>query len=475
MENPIVIKKFSEKAVMDNNLAEAVFDMTANQLKLFNNFVSLINKDDDDFKEYIIDKKVLTDIFGVNNPDGMYEVIGRAMDNLLHKVVMIKNKEKRTRIGYPVFGKIEYKDGILKFSFNSYLKPFLLQLKQRFTIVLPKYLKSMQSKYSIRLYMLLSQFAHIGTREIDLQDLREILGIENKEYKLFYDFRRKVLDVAQKELEDTPMAFSFITKKASHGKVVSIKFVLKHKHSEIEDTDNPEIDQQPQIILEKESNRQPTKALPIEQLIQSARFETKDSGISQLIELLPQEQRTQQAKEMLEAYLEKYDTKYIRKQIEYTNKQKPRSYFAYLIKAIENNYANYDAKLAEEERIRRQKIFEKELQRLEKEREHDIEADIFSEESRIYREYLNALDPKEKQELIKKYTQLVKEAMPEVEENTGVMDFQVERFITKDIIAKNEIYQIRIAKARAHAEKEAQVNFERGKRKLMDELINNDL
>ena len=59
---------------------------------------------------------------------------------------------------------------------------------------------SFNSQYSGRIYELLKQYQSIGLRIFKIEDLRLLLGIEIGEYKLYGDFKRKILLKAQKEI-----------------------------------------------------------------------------------------------------------------------------------------------------------------------------------------------------------------------------------------------------------------------------------
>ncbi|MEM3830367.1 MAG: hypothetical protein QXP36_14315, partial [Conexivisphaerales archaeon] len=78
-----------------------------------------------------------------------------------------------------------------------------------------------------------------------------------------------------------------------------------------------------------------------------------------------------------------------------------------------------------------------------------------------------------KEDLLRKYLEKAKKLYPNVKENSYEMEFKVEYLITEDIIAKNEIYQKRLNKAREIAEKQAQIEYERSKESLYMRLQNN--
>lgn len=105
------------------------------------------------------------------------------------------------------FSVFAYENGVIEYSFDERLKPYLLELKDNFTSYQLKNILSLKKIYSIKLYELLLQNLTIGKRTIEIIDLRALLnipdGYTNK------DIVRLVKDV-QKELgEKTDINFLF--------------------------------------------------------------------------------------------------------------------------------------------------------------------------------------------------------------------------------------------------------------------------
>ncbi len=75
--------------------------------------------------------------------------------------------------------------------------------EQFFTKYLLKQTAKMKSVYSVRMYELLVQWKKAKkTPLINLEVLREQLGIEQNEYKLMSDFKKRVLNVAKNEINE---------------------------------------------------------------------------------------------------------------------------------------------------------------------------------------------------------------------------------------------------------------------------------
>ena len=91
--------------------------------------------------------------------------------------------------------------------------PYLSNLKANFTQYLQSDISDVSGAYTIRFYELICQYRTIGKREVSIQDLRFILNIGDK-YPLFYDFKKRVIEPAIKEInEKTPMQISYEQKK----------------------------------------------------------------------------------------------------------------------------------------------------------------------------------------------------------------------------------------------------------------------
>ena len=153
--------------------------------------------------------------------DENYTIAKKAFSSLSDKFIIIDNddiwqkthiisnpkiKKKTGMVTFSVFNEIW--DGMLNFS-KGYRKYELITAMQ------------FNSVYSMRFYELLS--GQKRPLEFTFEQLREMLCVNDK-YKLVGDFKRWVLDVAKKELdESSPYSFNYIEVKEGR-KVVGFKF-----------------------------------------------------------------------------------------------------------------------------------------------------------------------------------------------------------------------------------------------------------
>lgn len=97
--------------------------------------------------------------------------------------------------------KLSKKGGIIGIQFPKVLLPYLSELNKQFTYYELADVLKMSSTYSIRLYELMRQWRAAGSVEIPLSELRVMFELQDK-YPEYYEFKRRVLDPALKEIND---------------------------------------------------------------------------------------------------------------------------------------------------------------------------------------------------------------------------------------------------------------------------------
>jgi plasmid replication initiation protein len=127
---------------------------------------------------------------------------------------------------------INKRAGIIQIKLDKDMKPYLLHLHKHFTSYELIYTLAMRSQYSIRLYELLKSYAYQNSKEFDIDELKRILFAES--YERYPDFKRKVLDIAMREineLSDVFITYEVIKVGRRYGK---IKFSIGVKNDFVE-------------------------------------------------------------------------------------------------------------------------------------------------------------------------------------------------------------------------------------------------
>ena len=124
--------------------------------------------------------------------------------------------------------------------FSPAIVPLITRLEERFTSYELSQVAKLGSKYAMRLYELLIAWRSVGKLQVELQDLRNKLGLSATEYKAMGDFKRNVLDLALTQLnEHTDISVKYEQHKK--GRLISgftfrFKVKTKPQSTEVRDT-----------------------------------------------------------------------------------------------------------------------------------------------------------------------------------------------------------------------------------------------
>lgn len=123
-------------------------------------------------------------------------------------------------------------EGHIELRFGKDIIPFINLLSEQFTRYALKDIAKMKSVYSIRIYELMAQWRNVKKEfEVDVEYLKHILGIDSQ-YPLFSDFRKRVIDVAVKEInQHTSFDITYEAKKKCR-KITSLKFKFKERKAD---------------------------------------------------------------------------------------------------------------------------------------------------------------------------------------------------------------------------------------------------
>ena len=218
----------SQRIVKANAIIEAKYQLSVREQKLFLYMVSMLKRNDEQFKVYEISIK---DLQNVINPKetkwgAIYKDFRDILISLKSKVLVIQEEDREIILNWVNDVTAIFGTGTIQFSFSENLKPYLLQLKEKFTEYGYYNIIHIKSSYSIRIYELLKQYELIRRRKFKVDELREILGIEKGKYSNYADFKRKIILTAEKELlKKTDIYFTFKEKKKGR-KVDELEFLI---------------------------------------------------------------------------------------------------------------------------------------------------------------------------------------------------------------------------------------------------------
>jgi plasmid replication initiation protein len=237
------LKFNNELVIQHNNLVESRYRLNLQEKRLMLFLMSRIKPDDDSFKNIEISIQELANIMELDSKN-IYRDMAKVTKSMVGRVLSIRNLDENSLLHIPwvASAKYLYGKGIIKFRISEELAPYLLKIKNQFTVIRLSDLMRFKSIYSLRIYELLKQYEPIGCRKIDLGQLRLSCGIPENRLKLVTDFRRKVLDIAKREINeksDILIEFDFIKRSR---KFVGIEFNIKNNTSYLKDMETPNED-----------------------------------------------------------------------------------------------------------------------------------------------------------------------------------------------------------------------------------------
>lgn len=169
--------------------------------------IAEIKNEDKDFKTYS---------FKVTE---LEKALGRSLDRSYLKETALNLMKKPLRIqreggGFLVcnwLSSFEYlpKTGEIELSFDPKLKPYLLELQDRFVKADIRYIFKLSSEYSKRIYTMFKQWEKLGKYEVSVEEWQKLLEVP-KTQKMYGEFKRKVLEPAKNQInENTDLLVDF--------------------------------------------------------------------------------------------------------------------------------------------------------------------------------------------------------------------------------------------------------------------------
>jgi len=215
-----------ELVIKSNELINMQTDLSLIQLKVFTKIImSTVTNPNAEFYRYSI-KDLLKDF----NITSKHHVALKKATAWMIRAVILKTQNGEEQL--PLFTKVSYNSWIVDMYLHPDLKPYILDIKERYTKYFYQSITGLNSMYSVRLYELLKQYEFRKSKNFEIDEFRFILNIWDK-YSKYTDFRKRVLLSSQKELlEKTDIAFEFEEIRESRRVVrLDFKIITQHKKS----------------------------------------------------------------------------------------------------------------------------------------------------------------------------------------------------------------------------------------------------
>ena len=136
-----------------NALVESSYKLSTNEQKILLIFMSMIKQNDRDFYAYKIPVKTLSEVLDIKTGD-IYTDVRLVVRSLQSKTLSIYREDEKSILDVNWLSSAKYYlgEGMVELTFEPKLKPYLLNLKEKFTTYRFKDVGNLKSNFSIRIF-----------------------------------------------------------------------------------------------------------------------------------------------------------------------------------------------------------------------------------------------------------------------------------------------------------------------------------
>lgn len=195
-----------------NSLARAVYRISTSEQRLMLLAVANANGDIDELKRSTIYARDYAEMFNLT-PEAAYAALQEVSETLFERRFTILdelNGNTRRRLRRWIQG-VDYIDGegCITLVFSDDVLPFLIEQSKNFSYYFLDDVKALTSIYALRLYEILMSWRGLPatdgkrtTHKFEIENLREMLGVEPEKYTRVDNLKRRVLDVAIEQINE---------------------------------------------------------------------------------------------------------------------------------------------------------------------------------------------------------------------------------------------------------------------------------
>jgi plasmid replication initiation protein len=216
--------------VKSNSLVEARYRLSLQESHVILWLLTQIRPDDEDFKMHSMKISDFAKMIDVE-VDSQYKELRKITMRLIQRGLSIYEPDTKEwlQVSWLSAAKYQTKKGIISMRFDPSLKPYLIQLKERFTKINIADTLKFKSVHALRVFELLAQYEHIGKRVTKIDELRACCGIQKDEYELYAHLKSRVIERANKEINTkTEYVVDYREIKESR-KVVAIEWTFQKR------------------------------------------------------------------------------------------------------------------------------------------------------------------------------------------------------------------------------------------------------
>lgn len=286
--------------VQGNSLINSHYQLTETEQKLMRVIISMLMPSTLRLKDqfYRIEVNAFAHLLGHKDKGkNLFKSMERTLNRLnttpLTVITLTGDTIKTTWIS--AF-RYEKSRGYIDIEISNMLETELLQLRRKFTQYHLWNISKLKGGHTIRIYELIRQHnsAHTHNREMQIDELRKMLGLEPSEYKNINDFIQHIITPAHSEIcKKSDLTFDYRPIKESR-KIVAVEFYNIQQKEDI-----------PPAIME----------------------------------LIPEKHRkNKKTSQIIRQYIKSHGPEYVTEKLQYISTRPVKDYEVYLYKALSENY-----------------------------------------------------------------------------------------------------------------------------------------
>lgn len=246
--------------VYSNAVARASYRLSTVELRIMMSAIAQIPRADADPEAiYWVSASDLVSLG--SDAKAVYAQLRQAAEVLFMRYITIREKEYTDTLHWLYRVRYSEGDGKIGLTFSPPLLPFLSELKESFTQYQLIELAGLTSEYAVRIYAMCMQFKDTGWLDISISNLRQALELGDKYAGNMSMFRKTVLDVAVKQInesKDTKIVVRYELKKTGR-RFTDVRFTFRPKTKEekpkqIEMTELQAMTFATKLIMKKENH-----------------------------------------------------------------------------------------------------------------------------------------------------------------------------------------------------------------------------
>jgi plasmid replication initiation protein len=225
-----IIEQRDYKVVKANEIIQrARIDLGIAELKTFAYILSKVKPTDKEGQSYTFSVQEYCRVCGIDDKNGRnYANVKKALKSLRDKSFWFTDEDGReTTIGWLSKARIDKGNGKVTVKLDEDIQKYIVGWFEQYTQYSLCQVLPMQSQYSFLMFELLKSYANMKQHIFGLDDLKSRLGATH--YKDYRDFKKRVLDIATKEINlytDLEISWEPISK---GRKIIQIKFYINER------------------------------------------------------------------------------------------------------------------------------------------------------------------------------------------------------------------------------------------------------